>query len=125
MVEQKTVLVVSLLLSTVVVASALGYWFGASTIAPNKEPKTPQIVRENVTVYGTIQTPPCGWLRISCFMLEQPVYAQQLIKYEGKYYYASKIRIMRNQTDITYTYWFDNSTYYCISPKFENIPTCP
>jgi hypothetical protein len=119
MVEQKTILVVSLLLSTVVVASTLGYWFVGHT---------PQIVKENVTVYGDVARragEASYLLEINGLTLVNESLQVKLIKYEGKYYYLSSFPYGHNGVVTTYTVWVDNSTYYCATPKVRDIPTCP
>lgn len=121
MVEQRRiVLLVSLLLSTVVVASVIGYWF--------VESKRPQIVNENVTVYGDVANlagMPCELLRINCITIPNYSVPVKLIKYEGKYYYLSNFTYGHNGVVTTYTVWLDNQTYYCATPKVREIPTCP
>ncbi len=119
MVEQKTVLFVSLLLSTVVVASALGFWFVEFR---------PQIVKENVTVYGDVAKragEPCDLLYTSCLNIGNQSLQVKLIKYEGNYYYLSNIPYWHNGLETKYTVWLDNQTYYCATPKVRDIPTCP
>ncbi len=125
MVELRIVLLVSLLLSTVVVASALGYWVGMSQSNRYAESVTPQVVRENVTVYGAVAGIPCSSLRLPCPTPANQSLSVKLIKYAGNYYYLSDFTIINNQTRTVYTIWFDNSTYYCISPKVEWAKTCP
>jgi len=104
----------------VVIASALGYWFGKSHM--------PQIVKENVTVYGEVAKragDSSYLLQTNGLNLRNVSLQVKLIKYEGNYYYLSNFTYWHNGEETKYTVWVDNSTYYCATPKVRDIPTCP
>ena len=76
----------------------------------------------NVTVVGRAAGIPCGALRLPC-----PLYTNEstisalLIRYDGIYYYVSYIRV----NNIQYMIWYDNSTYYCVTPRVSWANACP
>ena len=73
-------------------------------------------------VHGLAVGFPCAALRLPC-----PHYnssssgTANLILFNGKYYYFSNITV----NDIVYSVWYDNATYYCVSPAFQSESTCP
>jgi hypothetical protein len=75
-----------------------------------------------VTVYGRASGIPCAALQLPCpIPTNQSSISANLTLFEGKYYFVSDISV----NSVVYTVWFDNSTYYCIAPKFQAVNTCP
>jgi hypothetical protein len=97
-------------------------YFASSKNAMLHFPSSVSIVNANVAVVGQAAGIPCGALRLPC-----PLYTNQstisaiLIKYNGSYYYVSYIEV----NDIRYMVWYDNSTYYCVTPRVEWANSCP
>ena len=69
-------------------------------------------------------------LRIPCLhYTNSSTWNASLLKYNGKYFYATTETVALTNSSIatTYTVWFDNSTAYCVSPylSVSELPTCP
>ena len=101
-------------------ATSLNY-FNSNNGLP-QFPSSVSIVNANVTVVGQAAEIPCGALRLPCPLpTNQSTISAILIKYDGTYYYVSYV----NVNDIRYTVWYDNSTYYCVTPRVDWANACP
>ena len=103
----------------IIIATALAAYYFAPSGASTTSNFT---VVEKLTVYGKVAGYPCAALKLPCpYPTNQTSIAADLTSFRGRYYYVSNITV----NDVVYTVWFDNSTYYCVSPKFQNVNTCP
>ena len=108
-------------LMVVVVVVALGTFYFSGRMSTSSS-TTQYAVVESVTVFGRPSGFPCSALRLPCpFPTNQSAIPASLVLYDGKYYYISNI----TANSVMYTVWYDNSTYYCVSPKFQGVNTCP
>ncbi len=101
----------------IIVGAALGAIFLTSRSSSSSS--TSYDVIATVTVYGHAAGLPCAALRLPC-ALPTSIKAN-LTLYQSKYYYVSEI----TANNVVYTVWYDNSTYYCVSPQFQGTSTCP
>ena len=106
----------------VVVASMGAFYFTGRTAASVSSSTSEYTVIENLAVYGLPSGIPCSALRLPCPLpTNQSSIPASLVGFDGKYYYISNI----TANSVMYTVWYDNSTYYCVSPKFQGVNTCP
>ena len=104
----------------VIIVAAFGTIFFA--VGMSASSSTKYTVVENLTVYGRASGLPCAALRLPCVLpTNQSSILAGLVLFGGKYYYVSNI----TTNSVIYTVWYDNSTYYCVSPEFQGVNTCP
>ena len=119
-------LLILVLVSVVIIGTGVyaysGNYFNTSNNGLPHLPSSVSIIEANVTVIGQAAGIPCGALRLPC-----PLYTSEstisaiLIRYDGTYYYVSYIK----DNGIQYMIWYNNSTYYCVTPSVEWANTCP
>ncbi len=84
-----------------------------------------QVIATNVDLYGhTASIPSCA-MRVPCVTYTNIPTVAELLRYNGTYYYESKYNLSTQGSTATYTIWYNNSTYFCISPKVSWAMTCP
>jgi hypothetical protein len=112
----------SLMVSSTLVSSLTSPNTFMSGTSTTNNPSSVSIIKANVTVMGQAAGIPCGALRLPCplYTNESVIFAT-LIRYDGTYYYVSYIKV----NDIQYTVWYDNSTYYCVTPRVDWANACP
>jgi hypothetical protein len=83
-------------------------------------------VEANITVTGQAAEIPCEALRLPC---PSPTIASAisatLIMYGGTYYYVSYMNVNTPTSSTRYVIWYNNSTYYCVTPQVEWANACP
>lgn len=90
-----------------------------------------KVVRPNVTVRGLAAGIPCGSLRLPCATFPNQSIQAELIEYNGTYYYLSYFGLTQGtinpaqRVTTWYMVWYDNSTYYCVSPPPRWAIACP
>ena len=85
-------------------------------------PTNASIIAANMTVVGRAAGIPCASLRLPCpYPTNKSSISATLIRYGGTSYYVSFL----NANNVRYAVWYDNSTYYCVSPKVEWANSCP
>jgi uncharacterized membrane protein len=119
--------VIAILVCAIVVVGVVTYvtsanYFASSNKGPPHIPPSLVIVKANVTVVGQAAGIPCSALRLPCPLpTNQSTISAVLIEYRGTYYYVSYLSV----NDIHYAVWYDNSTYYCVTPRVGWANTCP
>jgi len=120
-------LLVLVLVSVVIVGTGVyaswNYFNTSNNDVPNL-PSSVQIIKANVTVTGQAAAIPCSALQLPCPLALNPnesTTSAILIRYDGTYYYVSTIEA----NGVRYTIWYDNSTYYCITPAVKWANACP
>ena len=105
----------------------------ATTTVMASSNATWKVIVQNGTFMGPGCPPPAQVfmaLRIPCLhYTNSSTWNASLLKYNGKYFYATTETVALTNSSIatTYTVWFDNSTAYCVSPylSVSELPTCP
>lgn len=86
---------------------------------------TVTIVRSDMTVTGGAAGIPCSALQLPCTTsTNMSFYPVELVFFQNRYYYIAHYDVSGEQS-VNYTIWFDNSTYYCVSPKVNWASPCP
>ncbi|MDA4112339.1 MAG: hypothetical protein OK439_07345 [Thaumarchaeota archaeon] len=114
MAKSRILIILGVTIIIIGTASWLFYYFTFSSSASF-------VVIRNTTVYGQASGIPCGAMHFPCITSPNQSTPAQLLLFQGKYYYDSNL----TWNHVVYTIWYDNSTYYCISPKLEWANTCP
>jgi hypothetical protein len=138
----------------VIAASAVGitgYAFLTSSQSNNARPSVNglRVVSTSVTVHGEPAfIGLCEAIAASCPPSEMNASLNvELINYNDDYYYVHNDTVVSggtitethtnstgglnittvtgNQSTVTYTAWFTNSTLYCVTPNLDTAPTCP
>lgn len=110
-----------IVLAVIVIGAGLGAFYVVSEMSVSSSTTNYDVVG-SVTVYGQASGFPCAALGLPCaHPTNQSSISASLTLFEGKYYYVSNI----TANNVVYTVWYDNSTYYCVSPKSQGVNTCP
>jgi hypothetical protein len=108
-----------IVMSAVIVSAAVGIIYVTNTTSLSSSNYT---IVKSITVYGRPAGFPCAALGLPCALTTSQSSEQaNLVLSNGKYYYDSNIMV----NNIVYSVWYDNSTYYCVSPKYQSDRTCP
>ena len=118
------VVLVSVVIVGIGVYAISGNYFNTSSNGLPHLPSPVSIVEANVTVVGQAAGIPCSALRLPCPLPLHPnesTISAILIRYNETYYYVSYIEV----NSIRYMIWYNNSTYYCVTPGVKWANTCP
>jgi hypothetical protein len=89
-----------------------------------------RVVGTNITLSDHSQMTPCALFDESCIAGNLTFFTNgatiNLLNYGGNYYYMyNYTHQSEQQPPPTSIVWFNNSTLFCVSPKFETYSTCP
>lgn len=118
--QTRLVVAISLLVVLLIAIGILFWMFYYSKSSSS----TYVVVKNNITVFGETAGIPCGALQLPCITSLNQTITAKLILFQGKYYYDSNYTV----NAVVYMIWYDNSTYYCVSPTpptNEHANNCP
>ena len=119
-----------ILIILMLISGAVGYVVGnsktvTSTVTATATPVLYTVVQNNVTVHGEAALIPCGALQLpGCTTSPNQTIIANLIRFQGSFYYDSNFTL----NNVLYMIWYNNSTYYCVSPTpptNEQANSCP